>query len=106
MEKIVYKAHNSPNQHMPDVFILAEPGMAQKYRAQKTAKNDDSQQTIALVDVVQSYDIFQTTTGKGFEGKAVRPAKADLHSLFQTEDNNVIVEKIILEGEIQGAHVQ
>ncbi|KAF9919462.1 hypothetical protein BGZ65_012121 [Modicella reniformis] len=103
MEKIVYKAYNSPSQHRPDVFILAEPGMALKYRAQKKSTKDES--PLALVDVVQSFDIFQSETGKGFEGKTVRPAKGDLHSLFLTENNEEIVEKIVLEGEIQGAQV-
>ncbi|KAI8347368.1 hypothetical protein B0O80DRAFT_502702 [Mortierella sp. GBAus27b] len=104
MEKIVYKAHNSPNQHTPDVYILAEPGMTHRYRAQRD-KKDESLSSIPLVDVVQSFDIFQSETGKGFEGKAVRPSKTDLYSLFDTEDNNAIVERIILEGEIQGARV-
>ncbi|KAI1305552.1 hypothetical protein EDD11_004937 [Mortierella claussenii] len=110
MEKIVYKAKNSPNQHMPDVFIMAEPGMALKYRAHKNHKNthkdsdEVSPSNVALVDVVSKFDIFQTETGKGFEGKVVRPAKADLDSIFNTEDEQKIIEEIVLHGEIQGAH--
>ncbi|KAF9184798.1 hypothetical protein BGZ51_002694 [Haplosporangium sp. Z 767] len=115
MEKIVYKAPNAPGQRMPDVFILAEPGMANKYRAQKgqhgsmsshlnQAKESESNEPpLALIDVVQSFDIFQTTTGKGFEGNVARPAKSDLAAIFNMEDEQKIVEQIVLEGEIQGA---
>ncbi|KAF9093178.1 hypothetical protein BGX29_003131 [Mortierella sp. GBA35] len=117
MEKIVYKAPNAPNQHMPDVFIMAEPGMAAKYRAQRShqgptgnhqkhlKESDMNQPPIALVDVVQSYDVFQTVTGRGFNGMVARPAKADLEALFNTEDEQAIVEQIIMNGEIQSSHV-
>lgn len=65
MEKVVYKAPNAPGQHMPDVFIMTQPGMAAKYRAQCSQKgstgnhqkqgsdSDMNQPPIALVDVVQ-----------------------------------------------------
>ncbi|KAG0260613.1 hypothetical protein BG011_001742 [Mortierella polycephala] len=112
MEKIVYKAPNAPGQRMPDVFIMTEPGMANKYRAQKGHQgqmgshgkgSDANEPQLALVDVVQSFDIFQTTTGKGFEGNVARPAKSDLAAIFDTENEQKIVEQILLEGEIQGA---
>ncbi|KAF8974930.1 hypothetical protein BGZ46_009579 [Entomortierella lignicola] len=110
MEKIVYKSPNNLGRHMPDVFVLAEPGMAAKYRFAKSPSNpvygkgpDENQKSLALVDVVQSFDVFQTETGKGFEGKVHRPAKADLEALFNTEDQQKIVEQIVLHGEIQGA---
>ncbi|KAG0350243.1 hypothetical protein BC939DRAFT_446435 [Gamsiella multidivaricata] len=109
MERIVYKAPNNPGQKMPDVFIVTEPGMAVKYRAQKAPigyskkSNDENQSSLALVDVVQSFDIFQTATGKGFEGPVARPAKSDLDAIFGTENEQEIIEKIILEGELQGA---
>ncbi|KAG9327223.1 hypothetical protein KVV02_002676 [Mortierella alpina] len=116
MEKIVYKTQNHPGQHMPDVFVLAEPGMALKYRAQKSHQGptgnhvkhakeaDKNEPSLALVDVVQSFDIFQTVTGKGFEGKVARPSKADLAAIFNTEDEPNVVEQIVLQGEIQGTH--
>ena len=50
-----------------------------------------------------AFDIFQTTTGKGFEGNVARPAKSDLAAIFDTENEQAILEKILLEGEIQGA---
>ncbi|KAF9361604.1 hypothetical protein BGX26_001104 [Mortierella sp. AD094] len=93
MEKIVYKSHNIPGHHKPDVFVLAEPGMAAKYRSCK--------ESIPLVDVVQSFDVFQSVTGRGFEGDPVRPAKADLDAIFNTENSQEIVEHIVLQGEIQ-----
>ncbi|KAF9423760.1 hypothetical protein BGZ94_008185 [Podila epigama] len=117
MEKIVYKAHNHPGQHMPDLFVLAEPGMAAKYRAQRShqgptgnhphhlKESDIQDRPLALVDVVQSFDIFQTVSGKGFEGNVARPAKADLQAIFNTENKETIAEQIVLQGEIQRAHV-
>ncbi|KAG0294895.1 hypothetical protein BGZ96_000219 [Linnemannia gamsii] len=115
MEKIVYKAPNAPGQHMPDVFIMTQPGMAAKYRAQCSQKgstgnhhqkeSDMTQPPIALVDVVQSYDVFQTMTGRGFNGSVHRPAKADLDALFNTNDEQAIAEEIIMKGEIQNSHV-
>ncbi|KAF9017261.1 hypothetical protein CPC16_003643 [Podila verticillata] len=117
MEKICYKAPNQPGQHMPDVFVMAEPGMAAKYRAQRShqgptgnhphhlKETDLGDRPLALVDVVQSFDIYQTSTGKGFEGNVARPAKSDLASLFNTENPEAIVEQIVLQGEIQGSRV-
>ncbi|KAF9910158.1 hypothetical protein BX616_010932 [Lobosporangium transversale] len=104
-ERIVYKAQNSPNQHQPDVFILTEPGMAAKYRAQKKNANpQDNSPKINLIDVAQKFEVYQSETGKGFEGKISRPSKAVLDSIFNTEDESAIIEEIILNGEIQGAH--
>ncbi|OAQ31637.1 hypothetical protein K457DRAFT_153994 [Linnemannia elongata AG-77] len=117
MEKIIYKAPNHPGQHMPDVFIMAQPGMAAKYRAQRShqgstgnhqkqaRESDMTQPPVALVDVVQSYEIFQTVTGRGFDGKVARPARADLEALFNTSDEQAIAEEIIMKGEIQQTHV-
>ncbi|KAG0342871.1 hypothetical protein BG000_000036 [Podila horticola] len=116
MEKICYKAPNQPGQRMPDVFVMAEPGMAAKYRAQRChqgptgnhphhlTESDLGDRPLALVDVVQSYDVYQTATGKGFEGKVARPNKSDLAALFNTENAEAIVEQIVLQGEIQGSH--
>ncbi|KAF9112328.1 hypothetical protein BGX27_003537 [Mortierella sp. AM989] len=105
MEKVVYKAPNAPGQHMPDLFVLAEPGMTTKYRESKTPpdplyakKFEEIRDSIPLVDVVQSYDIFQTVTGKGFEGKIARPSKSDLNAIFNTDNVQEIVEHIILHG--------
>ncbi|KAF8920956.1 hypothetical protein EDD21DRAFT_387165 [Dissophora ornata] len=111
MEKIVYKAPNNPSQRMPDVFIMTEPGMALKYRAQKShysgqkKPSEEASGSVSLVDVVQTFDIFQTETGKGFEGRAARPAKSDLDAIFGTEDKQEVIERIVLEGEIQGSRV-
>ncbi|KAK3836471.1 MAG: hypothetical protein JOS17DRAFT_480551 [Linnemannia elongata] len=116
MEKIIYKAPNHPGQHMPDVFIMAQPGMAAKYRAQRShqgptgnhqkhlQESDMNQPPVALVDVVQSYEIFQTVTGRGFNGNVARPAQSDLEALFNTSDEQAIAEQIIMNGEIQQSH--
>ncbi|KAG0053237.1 hypothetical protein BGZ83_001475 [Gryganskiella cystojenkinii] len=116
MEKVVYKAPNTPATHMPDVFVLTEPGMTAKYRAQRShqgptgnhqkhiKEGDMHEPPIALVDVVQSFDIYQVATGKGFEGKVARPAKSDLAAVFNTENTEAIVEQIIMQGEIHNKH--
>ncbi|KAG0232290.1 hypothetical protein BGW42_008256 [Actinomortierella wolfii] len=113
MEKIVYKTKDI-NPNLPDVFVMAEPGMAQKYREQRHPQGPHrkhpsqdaelNEPSVALVEVVQSYDVFQTQTGKGFSGRIDRPSKADLYSIFGTEDEQEVVERIVLEGEIQQTH--
>ncbi|KAF9293710.1 hypothetical protein BGZ88_004997 [Linnemannia elongata] len=93
MEKIIYKAPNHPGQHMPDVFIMAQPGMAAKYFY-----------SVSILFFF-AYEIFQTVTGRGFDGKVARPARADLEALFNTSDEQAIAEEIIMKGEIQQSHV-
>lgn len=57
MEKIVYKTHNNPGQHMPEVFVIAEPGMAAKYRSSKegakTMSGKAHHDSVPLINVVQ-----------------------------------------------------
>lgn len=48
-----------------------------------------------------AYEVFQTQTGRGFNGAVARPAKADLDALFNTNDEQAIVKEIIMKGEIQ-----
>lgn len=52
-----------------------------------------------------AFDVYQASTGKGFEGKVARPAKSDLAAMFNTENPEAIVEQIVLQGEIQGSQV-
>ncbi|KAF9976976.1 hypothetical protein BGZ73_007381 [Actinomortierella ambigua] len=113
MERIIYKTKDiDPN--LPDLFVLAEPGMTSKYRAQHrhqgahrkhpSQDSDLNEPALALVDVVQAYEVYQTQTGKGFSGNVDRPSKASLYSIFGTENEEEVIERIVMEGEIQGAH--
>ncbi|KAF9160948.1 hypothetical protein DFQ27_003444 [Actinomortierella ambigua] len=113
MEKIIYKTKDI-DVNLPDLFVLAEPGMTAKYREQRrhqgahrkhpSKDSDLNEPALALVDVVQSYAVFQTETGKGFSGNIDRPSKASLYSIFGTENEEEVVERIILDGEIQRTH--
>jgi len=87
MDKVVYKAPNVPGTHMPDVFIMTEPGMAAKYRAQRShqgsggnhiKENDMHEPAIALVDVVQCKSSFLLVHFPSF------PLKVISNSFFPT----------------------
>ncbi|KAI9361445.1 ribosome maturation protein [Pilaira anomala] len=85
--KVVYKGADHT-----EFFVIANAGMVAKYRSDKT---------IPLIDVVQSFDIFTTTTG-GNTGEAVHPAKGLLESTFNTSNKDEIVKTIIEKGEEKG----
>ncbi|KAI8898451.1 hypothetical protein BC833DRAFT_516283, partial [Globomyces pollinis-pini] len=55
--------------------------------------------TIPIVEVVQAFQIFEVDN-KSSQGIAMRPSKADLANAFGTEDEHLIVEKILMEGKI------
>ncbi|KAI9497447.1 ribosome maturation protein [Zychaea mexicana] len=88
--KIVYKGENGQ-----EFFIVANPGMAQKWRKDKT---------IPLIDVVQSFDVL-TTTNQSSTGEAIRVANGVLESEFGTSNTDDIVRKIVESGEEKGGSV-
>lgn len=60
---------------------------------------------LAFTSSSLAYEIFQTVTGRGFNGNVARPAQSDLEALFNTSDEQAIAEQIIMNGEIQQSHV-
>ena len=60
---------------------------------------------LAFTSSFLAYEIFQTVTGRGFNGNVARPAQSDLEALFNTSDEQAIAEQIIMNGEIQQSHV-
>jgi len=69
-----------------EYWVVCNEGMTEKWR-----KNS----SIPLLDVVQGYDIFAGSTGKSY-----RPTKNELGSVFDTEDNEEAIKKILQEGKI------
>ena len=55
--------------------------------------------SIPLVDVVDSFDVFDVANG-GASGKALRPTHSALSNTFGTSDVNHIITKILESGKI------
>ncbi|KAL1930322.1 hypothetical protein VTP01DRAFT_10484 [Rhizomucor pusillus] len=87
--KIVYRGANDQ-----EFFVIANPGMASKWRKDKT---------IPLIDVVQSFDVFTSNTGKE-TGEAVRPSRGTLESAFHTHKEEDAVRQIVENGEEKNIH--
>ncbi|KAI8140872.1 ribosome maturation protein, partial [Fennellomyces sp. T-0311] len=85
--KIVYKGDNGQ-----EFFVIANPGMAAKWRKDKT---------VPLIDVVQAYDVL-TTTNQSSTGEAIRVPDGILKSEFGTSNTDDIVRRIVEEGEEKG----
>ncbi|ORZ03173.1 hypothetical protein BCR43DRAFT_535119 [Syncephalastrum racemosum] len=75
-----------------EYYVIANPGMASKWRNDKT---------IPLVDVVQSFDVWTSNCYKE-TGEAIRPPKGMLESAFQTKDGDEMVRQIVERGEEKG----
>ncbi|KAI9143548.1 ribosome maturation protein [Paraphysoderma sedebokerense] len=89
-EKVVYHDRKVTTE---EFFVITNPGMVQKWKTDKT---------IPLVEVVQSFDIFQHGTG-GHEGVATRPSKQTLLDVFGTKNETEVVEWLLLHGTVQRA---
>lgn len=55
--------------------------------------------SIPLVEVVESFDIFDVAN-RGASGKAVRPTHTALSNTFGTADVNLIISKILETGKV------
>ncbi|GAA5831848.1 hypothetical protein JCM11251_003908 [Rhodosporidiobolus azoricus] len=86
--KVVYK----PDSMSTDEFIviLGDVAAAEKWRG--------GDRTIPLVEIVDSFDVFHT--GQGSQGLLARPSKQELDTVFQSSNENVIVETILEKGRI------
>ncbi|CEP18612.1 hypothetical protein [Parasitella parasitica] len=85
--KVVYKGADGT-----EFFVIANEGMVSKWKKDKT---------IPLVDVVQNFDVFTSSTGSN-TGEYIRPSTGILEGTFKTANNDDIVKKIISEGEEKG----
>lgn len=90
--KVSFQAH-SQIEHLkePEFFVYCEPGQVEKWR---------SDPSMALVDVVQAFTIFECDT-KATHGVGGKPSKQALFNAFGTEDETAIVTRILKEGKIQ-----
>jgi ribosome maturation protein Sdo1 len=84
--KVIYKSDET------EFFVIANPGMVNKWRNDKT---------IPLIDVVQSFEIHTSSTGSN-TGEAIHPSNGILESAFNTTNKDDIVKKIVSEGEEKG----
>ncbi len=75
--------------------------LSDRYASQyKKWKEDKS---IPLVQVVQSFDIFEIESG-GNEGLLRRPSKQVLESTFNTKRNDDVIMQILTEGKLHHTH--
>jgi len=75
-----------------DFFVLANPDELSKWHSDKS---------VPLVDVVQSFQIFETDSG-GVQGVVARPSKQTLASCFDTANEDAIIKTILTEGDVRG----
>ncbi|KAI9023724.1 ribosome maturation protein [Phycomyces nitens] len=80
--KLILKANDQ------EFFVISSPGMAAKWR---------KDQSIPLIDVVQTFDVFTTSSGS-ITGEYIRPSKGTLESAFGTDNVDTIIKKIVAEG--------
>ncbi|KAI9018685.1 ribosome maturation protein [Phycomyces nitens] len=80
--KIIFRHDND------EFFVVGVPGMAAKWRKDKT---------IPLIDVVQSFEVLMTPNGSS-TGEAIRPSKGVLESAFDTNNVDKIVGIIVESG--------
>ncbi|KAJ1919398.1 hypothetical protein H4219_001990 [Mycoemilia scoparia] len=86
-EQVSYKVDNN------EFIIYAIPGQTQKWKKDST---------IPLVEVVESFDIFDSSSG-GNSGIKSRPSKGVLMSAFNTDKDVDIVTQILKNGQVKGA---
>jgi len=84
--RVTYKADGH------EFFIFADDDYLQKWKHDKT---------IPLVQVAESFDVMYIPNG-GNTGEAVRPARGELESVFNTINSDDIVKRILSDGEVKG----
>jgi ribosome maturation protein Sdo1 len=89
--KVHYKGND-------DDFIV----MAESIDAVKKFKED---QSVPLVDVVDSFDVF-VTHKQGAQGHLDRASKASLENEFGTSNDDEVVKKILEKGSVQEVKVR
>jgi ribosome maturation protein Sdo1 len=71
-----------------EFFVMTYPGKVAEWKKDKT---------IPLVDVVQNFSVFTTSTGSN-TGEVIHPPKGILESAFDTSNQDEIVKKILEDG--------
>ncbi|CAJ0642133.1 15879_t:CDS:2 [Entrophospora sp. SA101] len=88
--KIIFKSNDSHE----EFFVFGNPDLVLKWR---------KDQTIPLVDVVQSFDVYETVNG-GNQGIAGRPSKQRLENTFGTSDTTQVITHILQHGNVHNSH--
>eukprot|EP01087_Luapelamoeba_hula_P003098 TRINITY_DN1291_c0_g1_i2.p1 TRINITY_DN1291_c0_g1~~TRINITY_DN1291_c0_g1_i2.p1 ORF type:complete len:108 (+),score=21.21 TRINITY_DN1291_c0_g1_i2:227-550(+) len=89
LQKVLVRQTQAGTEHNTEEYaIFAEPGMAEKWRQDKS---------IVLADVVGSFKVF-----KDCNKKMVEPSDEELERVFGTKDRDAVVRRILETGEIQG----
>ncbi|POY71998.1 hypothetical protein BMF94_5007 [Rhodotorula taiwanensis] len=89
--KAVYKPDSMSTDEY--IIVIGDVSAAEKWKG-----GGDS---IPLVDVVDSFDVFHT--GQGSQGLMQRASKQDLDTIFGTTNDNEIVEQILTKGQIKSS---
>ncbi|KAJ3040323.1 hypothetical protein HK097_002591 [Rhizophlyctis rosea] len=95
--KVVYHGADSADRQTSgrsmDYFVFANPNQVQAWRTDKS---------IPLVDVVDSFDIFEVGNG-GNTGVFSHPSKQALENAFSTSNETDVIQKILTEGKIMAS---
>ncbi|GAA6005731.1 hypothetical protein JCM10207_005315 [Rhodosporidiobolus poonsookiae] len=92
MVKSFHKAVYKPDSQSTDEYIVV---VGDVDAANKWIGGD---RTIPLVEIVDSFDVFHT--GQGSQGIFQRPSKQDLDNIFNSHNENDVVETILSKGRI------
>ncbi|BGP44961.1 hypothetical protein JCM10450v2_000776 [Rhodotorula kratochvilovae] len=107
MAKTYHKAtDSSPAVYKPDsqsvdewIVVVGDVAAADKWKGGDRYVSPTS--TVPLVDIVDSFDIFHT--GQGSQGLLRRPSKQELETVFETSNEDAIIEIILTKGTIKSA---
>lgn len=77
-----------------EYLVFANPARLDEWK-----KDENS---VPLVNVVDSFEVFTNAFNKGTEGLLDRPSKSRLADTFGTEQNEEIVREILKKGSVKG----
>ncbi|GAA5902631.1 hypothetical protein JCM5296_000727 [Sporobolomyces johnsonii] len=78
-----------------DEFIVI---IADRQAAEKWVAGDRS---VPLIEIVDSFDVFHT--GQGAQGLLSRPSKQQLETVFETTNEDAIVEIVLSKGRLESS---
>ncbi|KAH8118721.1 DUF1960-domain-containing protein [Phellopilus nigrolimitatus] len=98
MGKALTKVIHKPDSQSTEEFIMfVNPAEYKKWKA--GARTDRSCSTIPLIEVVDSFKVFHSTTGK--QGHLGEASKQQLENIFGTSKDFDVAELLLKEGTVQ-----
>ncbi|GAA5962583.1 hypothetical protein JCM21900_000953 [Sporobolomyces salmonicolor] len=104
--KTHHKAIYKPDSMSTDEFIviIADRQAAEKWVAGALYAYDPDLQTgnsVPLIEIVDSFEVFHT--GQGAQGLLARPSKQQLETVFETTNEDAIVEIVLSKGRLESS---